>query len=644
MKRIFAVVSLFWVLVLPVNAATITKGLVGEQDISHYDGVNSTFTRSSSTGATLTLNRVGGEVDALMAYGGGVHYNSTTINSALTAIGTTDRVSLCLRPGTWTMNANITITSNIVLKILPGASVVTTGYTLTNQGIIIHGGIISGSGTFTNSGSVKVEGGTFTSTGTVTINGDFESVNACFLGPATYSFATNITINQRWFGTTNAALQLAVGALAAGNKWYLPQGTYTLSAKLNVPYYITMYGDGPAYTIISSTVSGDYSISISHATGAYATYTELRDFQITGDAAADAGSSSTGGLYINNIYHLKLARITAQKFCTQGWTTGTPGNTTTELRAGIYIRGTAYSSMEDCDMLYNDVGLRIDNGAFTVSTSLDIRNCHARMNRTHASKMDEVMTTWWNGGVIESNRGNYTIHISNDIYDPTGVKLADLHFEDNFAGISPAASPNREIYFAGLGHGQIVLDNLFGLAGEYSVELAGTSNTTIIGGQYGLTPGGPFKINADCANTVLLGPRVNSYAAMSDAGTNTVIVQARPVLYSTTRDMAAESGTVAYSVPAFKGIPSIIMCKSTLADTSVADGIGFGTTSVMTIMDAAASNKIGRSAGIAFGGMIGAGTQQAAVVSSVGYGTFDLTWTKQGSPTGTLNLDFILLP
>jgi len=39
--------------------STITKGLVGEQDMSLYDGTNSTFTRTTSTGGTNTYSRVG---------------------------------------------------------------------------------------------------------------------------------------------------------------------------------------------------------------------------------------------------------------------------------------------------------------------------------------------------------------------------------------------------------------------------------------------------------------------------------------------------------------------------------------------------------------------------------------------------------
>ncbi len=73
------------------------------------------------TGATLILNSVGYEVDVLMAYGGGVNYNSATIKRALDTIGPTNQRCLVLRPGTWTISAALTFTSNITLKVISGA-------------------------------------------------------------------------------------------------------------------------------------------------------------------------------------------------------------------------------------------------------------------------------------------------------------------------------------------------------------------------------------------------------------------------------------------------------------------------------------------------------------------------------------------
>lgn len=100
-----------------VHTQTATPRLTGKQSIS---------------GANLSLNNVPHEVDALVAYGGGVHYTDATITSALTAIGTTNQTVLVLRPGTWVFGRNIdwSAYTNVVFKIIPGAVIRHEDYTL----------------------------------------------------------------------------------------------------------------------------------------------------------------------------------------------------------------------------------------------------------------------------------------------------------------------------------------------------------------------------------------------------------------------------------------------------------------------------------------------------------------------------------
>ncbi len=89
------------------------------------------------TGATLILNSVGYEVDVLMAYGGGVNYTSATINSALLAIGTTKKVALLLRPGSWAITTpqNWSTYTNITIKMPAGSY-----FTKSGTGSIAFGG------------------------------------------------------------------------------------------------------------------------------------------------------------------------------------------------------------------------------------------------------------------------------------------------------------------------------------------------------------------------------------------------------------------------------------------------------------------------------------------------------------------------
>ena len=63
------------------------------------------------------------EVDALYDYGSGTSFTQATIESALTAIGTTNKATLLLRPGTWVIssNADWSAYTNVTFKIVPGA-------------------------------------------------------------------------------------------------------------------------------------------------------------------------------------------------------------------------------------------------------------------------------------------------------------------------------------------------------------------------------------------------------------------------------------------------------------------------------------------------------------------------------------------
>ena len=105
---------------------TITKGLIGEEDQNYWDGVTPTFSRVTSSGGHITLHKVGNEVDVLMAYGGGIHYTSTAINAALTAIGT-KQATLMLSPGDWVISSDVVFTQNISLDMSYGAKFVYSG-------------------------------------------------------------------------------------------------------------------------------------------------------------------------------------------------------------------------------------------------------------------------------------------------------------------------------------------------------------------------------------------------------------------------------------------------------------------------------------------------------------------------------------
>jgi len=131
---------------------TLTKGAVGEQDLKRWDGTGEkTFARETSSGGRVVLNKIGHEVDALISYGQGTNYTAACINAAITAIGSVV-TRLILRPGTWDVNANVTVPANITAVIPAGCVLyVGSGITITFNGPVeadAHDWQ-SGSGTFT---------------------------------------------------------------------------------------------------------------------------------------------------------------------------------------------------------------------------------------------------------------------------------------------------------------------------------------------------------------------------------------------------------------------------------------------------------------------------------------------------------------
>ena len=141
-KLCFAVFLLFSV--SSSFGATVNKGLVGKEDVRHWDGVTDTFTRDSSTGGQVTLHKfdhVG--VDVLQVYGDGSTCSMDAVKNAVSQIGTSRVVSLWLAPCAWvvTESDTVTVPSNIDLEIAVGATVdgVAGGGTET---LVVNGGLI----------------------------------------------------------------------------------------------------------------------------------------------------------------------------------------------------------------------------------------------------------------------------------------------------------------------------------------------------------------------------------------------------------------------------------------------------------------------------------------------------------------------
>ncbi len=124
-KKILLFVLLSFLITNIAIAGTVTKGLIGKQDISNWTGTaTKTFTRDTSAGYIITLNKldwVG--VDVLQVYGGGVNRNRATLLAALTAVGTSADVALWLSPGNWSLTTSLDASAYTKVKIIfaPGA-------------------------------------------------------------------------------------------------------------------------------------------------------------------------------------------------------------------------------------------------------------------------------------------------------------------------------------------------------------------------------------------------------------------------------------------------------------------------------------------------------------------------------------------
>lgn len=152
-------------------AGTSIKSFIGNKDLKLWDGIARTFSRLTSTGGSLTQNKVGSVCDVLEVYGDGTAYNHTTLIDAAGAVGSNNVVFL-LQPGTWVLSESVTLASNITLQVPRGATLqVAAGKTLTINGNLEAGeyAIFSGTGTIAGTPKIRIKDPTWFS-GTETDN------------------------------------------------------------------------------------------------------------------------------------------------------------------------------------------------------------------------------------------------------------------------------------------------------------------------------------------------------------------------------------------------------------------------------------------------------------------------------------------
>ena len=244
------------------KTSTITDIALPNPTASNYIGWNAAATGLENKSGPVITTATQYEVDALVSYGGGTSYTQATIEAALTAIGTTNKATLLLRPGTWVIssNADWSAYTNVTFKIVPGAKL---------------------SGAFTLN-IPNVEAGMYQI---------FDST----LGVVTFSGAVK-EVYPQWWGAkgddTTDCTSAIVSALASitHGRVFFPKGDYLTTASILVPSGITLKGvgvvSGPGSigaVTWGSTIHGKHTgVSIISMKGSY--ICSIQDLSLWGDA------------------------------------------------------------------------------------------------------------------------------------------------------------------------------------------------------------------------------------------------------------------------------------------------------------------------------------------------------------------------
>ena len=513
-NKIYATLGVMVVLGIAtiVFAATVTKGIIGKQDLALWYQTDSskTFTRASSGGYTLTLHKmdwVG--VDALAVYGGGVNANDTTLSSALTGIGTSADVKLFLAPTAWAIDDDLTITENITMVIPAGAVLtVASGKTLT-----IHGPVEVGSyQVFAGSGDTKF------GLGTVTYARNPLWLNAAWFGFLPYdpngdAIATQSTTNK-------TAMDRAIASIPEPDTGRgvrtirVPPGLYYVDPFTITKDSLTLEGMQAEFHKLPSEGMSQYGTTLS--------------FAYDGGVVTDG--DETGILYGLNADNDAVEGVTIRRMQIAG--NGTCGNgidfrgsgALEELNvhnftsAAVYNINPSVNFIIDKSFLTGSLyGLHIDKTAAN-STNLNISRTELRNNTYYGAYLESAWGTTFRNCIIESNyrEGLYMVR-DDDTSISTRVTIDKVWFENN----------NREdrtgVFY------EIFMDD------ETQATLGGFSHTTIKESYFNPTAisgniTGRGSINIQCGfDTQIIRSALNStgiaYAIEQGSSASFVVVE-----------------------------------------------------------------------------------------------------------------------
>ena len=222
----------------------VKRGKIQKSDLLGWDGKTLTGSRVDATGGTVTGLVADYEVDVLEVFGSSTNYTLSTISQALQHIGSSN-VTLVFAPGTWVIDDDLTIDSNLTCRIPAGCTFdVASGKTLTISGAVLAQASSWWSGSGTVNGRSSIPGVFFVRTA-AEISASIWGTDHSYKPVDARRYGTNTTP-----GTTDmtTAIQAAIDVGAQdGVPGYLPAAMG--EARITSPLAITsgrsgLVGDG----------------------------------------------------------------------------------------------------------------------------------------------------------------------------------------------------------------------------------------------------------------------------------------------------------------------------------------------------------------------------------------------------------------
>lgn len=366
----------------------VSKGLIGKDDFTLWDGKTSTFTRKSSSGRHLTLQKADWMgVDVLQVFGGGTERTDATITDALTSIGTTNKVSIFLSPGSWVIDENVDWSSytNVFFNIPPGAILSHGAYTVNIPN--------------PTAGLYQI----FNGSGTVTVSSISKTVYPEWWGDNTTPGTTDMT----------AEINAAIASLSNYDGTVKFHSTiYAISTTLvfqNAESPILLEGSG-SYESSKGTVikwiggNSDSMIDM-------VSYVCLDNmFIYNGNSATSLIGLDFLGVSGTAVTHNVLNKVHV-KSCAVGYA----------------FNYAYYTSLNDCISSYNTIGYDLR----TEANNINFVSCHSDHDATAITNANGTgaRQVHWSGGSIE-NATTYGISLSQN--NSTAWKFTNTYFESNY--------------------------------------------------------------------------------------------------------------------------------------------------------------------------------------------------------------------